>query len=176
MSVHAVAADYQSFVEMDAALRGDSPGETATKILNELGITGHAFKILFPPLVHMCAMRERGVTRDVERSVRIVPNVSGSTFVPVDRVADKEFREGVLNRLRPLLEQPFVYKKGNGSPRETSTWGQATVGIHRQRIVLLEQTLGGVRESIDMHRTAVQTLTEANCSCLNDYYRKGKRS
>lgn len=47
------------------------------------------------------------------------------------------------------------------------TWGEATVEDHQARIVYLETLVAGTRRTIDRHREAVASITEAGVACLD---------
>ena len=72
-------------------------------------------------------------------------------------------RETRLETTRELLATMFAL--GDGTE---TTWGQATVSEHEQRITMLAKNAAGVIETAARHQAAIRMITTAGVACLNE--------
>lgn len=124
----------------------------AWRTLKEISGMGDKARHLLLPLVAAEAARiRRQPVRQIEdRTLKAMKDRA-----PVDVVGR------LTPELRRLANQPL--KHG-----EETTWGQATVDQHRERIAWFEQHIAGCERTLALHRLVLDTLVSAGVDRLDD--------
>jgi hypothetical protein len=127
--------------------QGDGDPETlADAVCADLALTVRQREAMFRLILAEIESMHRSVVRAVEHEV-------GRVGVKVDRAGTR----------RKLLDETFATGDGR-RPK----WGEATVADHKQRIALLDQMRRGLQLAIERHQAAIDAITAAGVTCLND--------
>lgn len=65
--------------------------------------------------------------------------------------------------LRQLVAEPIADKSG-----DRTTWGEAGIDFHRERIVMLNSNALAQLEAVARHECAIRTIEHYGVSCLNE--------
>lgn len=137
---------------------GNTAG-TANAIADDLQLSLRAREYLGALILNECERIERDRVRNVE----------ASSWTKRTRKASSSAtpRQGVLSTSLSerdrLLTKTFALGDGRRVP-----WGSATIDDHKARIDLLRRYRVGLDRTITRHVEAIEEITEAGVSCLNE--------
>jgi len=141
---------FAELIDRHGGIDGE-PSRMADTIAADLGLNPRQREALWPLILAECERIDRAGVRGIE---------SDGVFEPV-----AELRRGAPAR-RPraeLLTETFPDYKGN-----RIAWGEATIADHQNRIDMLGRLAGGITATIDRHQQAVDAISAAGVTCLND--------
>lgn len=132
------------------------PVDTVEAVFDEVGLPSR-WRNLFMGLVINEAKRVYRVTaKTAEKRVNEPVPVNNDGQVHASSMTPTERRHSYLTARFATGDGRYV------------TWGEATVEDHRLRIGLLQELRNGVNDTIDRHGKAIDQITAAGVSCLND--------
>ena len=126
---------------------------TARAVLRLLRVPKAAATVLLPVVANGVRLIVRGENRATERSYYAHAN---------DESVETPTGTGPERR-RAFLEGRFALADGT-----SVVMGLATVAQHRLRVELLEKMRGGIDTTIAQHLAAIDQITTAGVTCLND--------
>lgn len=133
-------------------LTGNDFVATAKKLLAALHVPKPAIAILLPVIANAIRLVVRNDTREGEYVAFAGTGLTTSTATPATATQWSDF-----------LRDKFALGDGRWV-----SWGEATVAEHGERIEYLGAKRDGIEQTMSRHQLAIERITSAGVSCLNE--------